>query len=202
MKLVCIAGHCGSGKTTAIEIMAQNLPNSAIVRGDLYLKDALLKRSKEFEEIYNIPLDRKQPFKCFMDVSVNASSVKNAERYIKMFTAFIPFIESEIEKAIIYHQKQSKDFILVEHITLPSMKTWAKADYRVIVTSENMFRIKKLKERMTSNYGENEERFTLLSEKTLALFAETANNVDYFIENKYNDNFEKELLSLFGKIVI
>ncbi len=182
--------------------MAQNLPNSVIVRGDLYLKDALLNNIKEFEDIYNVPLDREQPFSSFMSVSVGAFSVINIKNYIRMFNAFIPFIENEIEKAVEEHKKQDKDFILVEHVMLPSYKTWEKADYRAIITSENEQRIKKLKERMLSKHDKNEEKFTLLSETALTIFTERADNVDFIIKNKYNENFEKDLIECCQKIVM
>lgn len=194
MKLVCIAGNCGSGKTTAIEIMARCLPHSVVVRGDLYLKDALLNYSKEFKEIYNVPLDREQPFKSFMSVSTDASATINIKKYLQMFNVFMPFIENEIEKAVIEHKKQDKDFILVEHVALPSIKTWEKADYRVMIISENELRIKKLRDRMTSKHSDNEEKFTLLSETALTVLSETAVNVNFIIENKYNESFEKEII--------
>lgn len=200
MKLICIAGDCGSGKTTAIDIMAQNLPNSVMVRGDLYLKDALLNNTKEFEDIYNVPLDRKQPFQSFMSVSVSASTAINVKNYIRMFNAFIPFIENEIEKAI--KENKDKDFILVEYVALPSYKTWEKADYRAIITSENELRINKLKERMISKYDKNEEKFTLLSETALTLFTERADNVGFIIKNKYNKNFKNDLIKCCQKIVM
>jgi len=201
MKLICIAGNCGSGKTTAIDIMAQNLPNSVSVRGDLYLKDALLNNTKEFEDIYNVPLDSKQPFRSFMSVSVGASTAIKIEKYIRMFNAFKPFIENEIEKAIKEHKNQDKDFILVEYVALPSYKTWKKADYRAIITSEKELRIKKMKERMISKYDKNEEKFTLLSETALTIFTEKADNIDFIIQNKYNENFEKDLIECCQKIV-
>lgn len=202
MKLICMAGDCGSGKTTAIDIMAQNLPNSVIVRGDLYLKDALLNSTKEFEDIYNVPLDRKQPFRSFMSVSVSDSTAINIKNYIRMFNAFIPFIENEIEKAIKEYKNKDKDFILVEYVALPSYKTWKKADYRAMITSENELRINKLKERMISKYDKNEEKFTLLSETALTLFTERADNVDFIIKNKYNENFRNDLIECCQKIVM
>jgi len=192
-KLICIAGHCGSGKTTAIEIMAQHLSNSAIVRGDLFLKDALLNHAKDFENIYKILLDKEQPFQSFMRVSVDTSDIK---KYLQMFNAFIPFIESEIEKAVAEYKKQDIEFVLVEHITLPNMKIWQQADYRVMITSNRELRIKKLRERLTANHGENEEKFTLLSESALAVFSENANKIDFIIENRYNEFFENDLICL------
>jgi len=38
------------------------LQNSAIVRGDNFLKSAFINHKDDFEEIYNIPLDIDRPY--------------------------------------------------------------------------------------------------------------------------------------------
>ena len=200
MKIICITGHCGTGKTTAIKIMEKQLPNSAVVRGDKYWIDAILKHQNEFEEIYHIPLDMNKPYECLINVS-NDSNIENKEKFLKFFCSFAPFIEKNIEEKILECQKSAKDFILVEYVTLPMFQIWKKADFRIMITSNREKRHIKIAERTLEKRGtNNEDEFAKLRENVFARFIENINDVDITIYNKYNNEFAKELIELCDKI--
>jgi len=200
MKIICITGYRGSGKTTAIKIMANNLSNSAIIRGNIFLVYSLLKHTKEFEKIFKIPFDKENPYDCIISAG-NNDSVDNIERNRQFFKYIFPFIETEIEKAINEQKSRGREFILVEYVSLPIFKIWKQADYRVMIVSNKEQRGIKMCERMiTMNESFKEEGWHNLSEKLFEDIIENAENIDFTVENRYNENYEKDLIHLCQKI--
>ena len=200
MKIICIAGHCCSGKTTAIGIMAKHLPNSEIARSDNFLAAALIEHRKEFEEIYKIPLDTENPYESYRR-ALSDDSPESVKTYIKFENILSPFLENKVEKAV-EEKQQGKDFIIAEYVMLPVFKIWEYADYRIMITSNKELRAIKWRERaiIKGSYNKN-DRHHYVRENALAGIIENAGNIDFLVENKYDENFERDLIHLCQKIV-
>lgn len=198
MKIICVSGQFCSGKTTAIDIMAQNLPNSAIVHGDNYLTDALLNHQKEFEEIYQVNLDLMNPTASLRSVN-NIATTENIKTYIQFCNIFVPDIEKDIEKAVVENKKQGKEFIVVEYVSLPSFNIWKYADFRIMIVPNMEIRKKKLYERTIAKREYNED-FELIRESAFKDIIENAKNIDFVIENNFDENFENDLIHLCQEI--
>ena len=194
MKTVCIAGHCGSGKTTAIKIMEKHLPNSAVIRGDTFFTSNLRKYGKIFEEIYKAPMDMENPLNSFEFVHTEATGA-GIENYLRFFNAFAPSLENEIENAI-SEKKHGKDFVLVEYVTLPIFKVWKYADCRIMIVSNKNVRSEKLSERAALHNSTVNDVFTFVRETALSGLIENVSNVDFTVDNNYNEEFEKDLMRI------
>lgn len=201
MKIICISGYCCSGKSTAIEIMAHCLPNSAIVSGDDFLIAAILKHRKEFEEIYKTPLDIENLPECITHATNDASD-KCIKTYRRFCNIFLPFIESKIENAVEENKKQGRDFIIVDYVSLPSFKIWKYASCRVMIVSDKKLRAKKYRERAMTKHGSYNENWHNLRENVFVEVIENASDIDFLIENKYNEDFEKNLINICQKIAL
>ena len=191
MKTICIAGHCGSGKTTAIKVMEKRLPNSAVIRGDTFFTSNLRKYGKIFEEIYKTPMDMENPLNNF-EIAHTEATRESIENYRRFFNAFAPSLENEIENAI-SEKKHGKAFILVEYVTLPIFKVWQYADCRIMIVSNKKARSEKLSERAALHNSTVNDVFTFVRETALSELIENADNVDFTVDNDYNEKFEKDL---------
>jgi len=200
MKIICVSGQFCSGKTTAIDIMAQYLPNSAIIHGDIFLSDALLKHEKEFKEIYNVQLDHDKPTASLRSVN-NKQTAESVKTYMKFCNIFMPYIESKIKKAVAENKKQGKDFIIVEYVSLPSFKIWEYADYRIMIVPDKGIRTKKLYERTIAKREYNED-FELIRENAFMNIIDNAENIDFIITNNFDENFEKDLVCLSQRLAL
>jgi uridine kinase len=195
MKTICIAGHCCSGKTTAIGLMAQHLPNSIAVRSENLLAAALLNHRKEFEKFYGIPLNIENPYESYRHV-LNNASVENVKIYCQFLDVLAPFLENKMEEAV-GEKRYGKDFILVEYVMVPIFKMWRYADCRVMITSSKELRETKWRERAIAKGSYNENDFHhYVREAALTEITTNASNIDVTIENKYDENFEKDLVWL------
>ena len=195
MKTICISGLCGSGKTTAVTTLAQHLPNSAAVHGDIFFRTALLRHKNEFEEIYGFRLDTAQPGRSLRRAANNAS-IESIRKYHEFFHILAPYIEQEIENAVFANQKQGKNFCLVEYVTLPMFRIWAQADYRVIVFQNKELRKSKVRERTIEKYGQNSEEHHTFREAAWGTLIDNAIDIDFSVENRYDDTFERDLIIL------
>ena len=194
MKIICIAGHCGSGKTTAIKIMAKHLPNSAVVRGDSFFTSNLKKYGNVFEEIYKTHMNMENPLGSFEFVYKEATA-EGIENYLRFFNTFAVSLEEEIENAI-SEIKHGKDFVLVEYVTLPIFKVWQYADCRIMIVSNKKARSEKLSERAALRNSTVNDVFTFVRESALAGLIENVSNVDFTVENSYNEKFEQDLMGI------
>ena len=199
MKLICISGQFCSGKTMAVEILAEYLPNSAIVHGDDYFVDALLKHKNEFEEVYGASLDLEKPTASLRSVNDNFND-ESVKTYIRFCNIFMPYIESKIEKAVIKNKEQGKDFIIVEYVSLPKFKMWESADFRIMISPNKQVREAKLYERTIAKREYN-TGYELIRENAFEDIIRSANNIDFVINNNYDENFKKDLIYLSEKII-
>jgi uridine kinase len=194
MKVICITGQFGSGKTTAVGIMARCLPNSAAIYGDGFLVAALLQHQKEFEEIYQMPLDEDHPTASLRAANDKASP-ENIAVYRRFCEIFMPSIENEIEKAVAAERRQGKSFVVVEYVGLASFAIWRRADYRVVIKTDDKLRAANLYRRDVAKRSYN-EGFERLREKVFAEIIRKASGVDFIVENNFDEVFEKDLSGL------
>ena len=193
MKIICVSGEFCSGKTTAIDIMANHLPNSAIIHGDNFLNDALINHEKEFKEIYNVALDLTNPTASLRAVNNNLTS-ESIKTYIEFCNIFMPYIENKIEKIVAENREQGKNFVIVEYVSLPSFKIWESADFRIMIVPNQVIRKTKLYERTIAKREYNED-YEYIRKSAFKEIIENAKNIDFNIINYFDENFEKDLIS-------
>ena len=170
------------------------MPNSAVIRGDTFFTSNLRKYGKAFEEIYKTPMDMENPLNSFEFVYTEATE-EGIENYLRFFNAFAPSLENEIENAI-SEKKQGKNFVLVEYVTLPVFKVWQYADCRIMIVSNKKARSEKLSERAALHNSTVNDVFTFVRETALSELIENVGNVDFTVDNKYNEKFEKDLMRI------
>ena len=181
MKIICITGYSGAGKTTVAGILLKKLPNSALVEGDEYWRKSPLVFKNEFERIFNMPLDEKNCLQCLLS-ALDTGAVQGSE----YMCTIIPYVDSGIRESIEVQKKLNKDFVIVDYATLEYSKTWADADYRIVVDSPKQQRAEKFRERTFERYGYyNDKRFDI-REATIKIGLQEAKNVDFVIMNHYN----------------
>jgi hypothetical protein len=117
------------------------------------------------------------------------------EMFLKKLNAFAPSLEIEIENAILGNT-QGKDFILVEYVTLPIFKVWQYADCRIMIVSNKTIRSQNLHKRAALHKSTVNDIFTFVRETALSELIENVGNVDFMVENKYNEEFEKDLMRI------
>lgn len=193
MKIICISGHCCSGKTTAVGTIAKHLANTGIIRGDDYLIPALINHAKEFER-FGFCLDKENIGNCLLQAENDSQTTK--EIYQEFWCIIASCIENEIEQEVAKFKKQSKNYVVVEYVMLPILKIWKHADYRVIITTDKEKRFMQSCIRFTKGTGLPAERMFKshnLKEVVFGSIVENAVNVDFSITNNYDSQFDKEL---------
>lgn len=111
MKIVCIAGYCGVGKTTISKLISNELPNSIIIKGDTFWIDAILSKKEKFKEIYGLQLDEKKPYEMLINLS-NNKKLDSIKKFSDFFEEFVPFIENGIENEIQKYIQEKKTLLL------------------------------------------------------------------------------------------
>jgi dephospho-CoA kinase len=178
MKIICISGSMGSGKTTSAKLFVKILHGSVAIHGDDFMWGWEKQNQKEFNEIFEIP----------QGIESSVEYLRNnmtAEQLRKFVSACTPFVEKEIEKAICNQENLSLQFIIIEWAGLPGFKVWNRADYRVIVNSPHILLIERLKKRMEKKgYSEAAIKRRTNSIKDIP---QTMIRIDYIINNNSNE---------------
>jgi len=180
MKIICISGLSGSGKTKASDLFAKILPNSIVVHGDDFMRAWKKQNQKEFKEIFEIPHGIENPDKF-------RHNNMTAEQLCNFIDASLPFVETEIEKIIRNKENSNFQFIIIEWTGLPGFEIWNNADYRVIVNSPLDLLVKNLRNRMEKKGYNGEARKVRISDIKNVL--PSAERVDYIINNNYKESF-------------
>jgi len=176
MKIICISGSMGSGKTTTAKLFAKILQNSVAIHGDDFMWGWGKQNQKEFNEIFRIPQDIENPDKYLR----NNMTAEQLRKFVKACT---PFVETEIEKAIC--RQENIGFIIIEWAGLPGFKIWDRADYRAIISSPHTLLIERLKKRMEKKgYSEEAIKERINSTKRIP---QTEIKTDYTINNNSNE---------------
>lgn len=201
MKIICIAGHSCSGKSTALEFLRRFLPNSKTVSGDSFWLESLVHFAKEFEQIFGIPLDREKPGASLIRVECDPHTT--TEKYRELFHLRAAFVEKQINKEINKAKEQGKDYIIVEYVLLPVLDVWKSADFRIMVTSKKSVRAEQLLVRF-AKYGNPEDgarRSHNLREIVFGEVVDNAVDVDFVVQNNYDKTFERDLEKVCRKII-
>ena len=201
MKIICITGFSGSGKSKATDMFVENLPNSAAVMGSLFLRHSAPLFKKEFEEIFEMTLDMEHP-----EDSLREGVNKSAAQHRAYMDVIGSYIENEINTAIKNAEENGCEYFIVDWIELPILEIWKKADYRIMIDAQDDVRTYHLANRRN---GRSENAMKFYSERTSQIRKDTfrealvnAKGVDYLIFNEYDEHLKNEVEYLCQKIVM
>jgi len=199
MKIICLTGYSGSGKSKATDLFVENLPNATSIKGSVFLRNSAPLFPKEFEEIFEIPLDVNHP-----EDSLREGVNKSAFQHRAYMDVIASYMENEIENTIKTATEKGFGFLVIDWIELPKMEVWKRADYRIMVDAPDKIRTAHLINR--GGRSENVKKF--YSENTSIIRKETfkgvlcsAKLVDYLIYNEYDEHLSNEIQYLCDKII-
>ena len=150
--IIGISGGSGVGKTTLSRRIAEILPNSLLINGDIFMHA----RSKQLEE------------KILSNIGVKKeSNIFSYNYYLESFEntkTWVETIENEVIsdiKNVIIEKGKNKEYIIVDWVFLPLCKWFKKCDTSICVTSNYNLRLKRLSKRLQdkSIYNEGDRSF-------------------------------------------
>lgn len=150
--IIGISGGSGVGKTTLSRRIAEILPNSLLINGDIFMHA----RSKQLEE------------KILSNIGVKKeSNIFSYNYYLESFEntkTWVETIENEVIsdiKNVIIEKGKNKEYIIVDWVFLPLCKWFRKCDTSICVTSNYNLRLKRLSKRLQdkSIYNEGDRSF-------------------------------------------
>jgi len=200
--LISISGFCGTGKTTTAKIFAEKLPKVAVIRGDLPMFDAALVYPKEFENIFDMPLDVNDThYSISKGVNKGASPFR---AYLELVCQFVDCtIHREIERILANSKTSDTQHIVIEWGALPMCPIWEEADYRVMMDAPKDERNRKLYERPHPPRVPKEEYRNTgnIREEAVRDIMENAQGIDFHIYNTYDQNLEKDVEQVCQRIM-
>jgi len=198
MKVICIIGLPGSGKTTTSQLFSQNLQNAAYIDVDALTFNSVVLFAKEFEKIFGIPVNKENPFESLLFAFETSTDQVEA-----FFDAVHPFVNDKLNQIIKAKKSENIAFFIINYGEMSKMDIWKEADYRIhIATTQKRLEIFYRRENLLniSTYRPKySNRFvTFAVKKTLA----NTTDIDYTIHNHYEmDSLSAEVKKLSKKIM-
>jgi len=196
MKIICISGYSGGGKSTMLNIMEKNLPNSFAIR----VEEEMLKifNTKEAENFFGFPANNDNILVYLYKVA-NLNDL-NGER--TFFDLSKPYIEKKIIEMInSISFKNQPDFIIIDWIALPLFDIWNQANFRIIVEPADF--LEHMKRTISRNNSVPVNRQVV--EKRISAFKDVLSCIDntnyYIVKNYYNEEYELEIKDICIKLV-
>lgn len=156
--LIGVSGGSGVGKSTLSRRLAEILPNSILINGDIFMHT----RSKELEEKILERIGKKKDEKVF-SYNYYLESFENTKIWAKT-------IEKEVIKDIenaIKKRGDGKDYIIVDWVFLPLCKCFELCDETICVIANYDLRLERLTKRLQdkSIYNEGDRSFWSYKER-------------------------------------
>ena len=199
MKVICLTGYSGSGKSKATDLFVENLPNATVIKGSDFLRTSAPHFPKEFEEIFEMPLDAINP-----EDSLREGVNKSTRQHRAYMDVIASYMETQIKNAMNDARNKGFNFLIIDWIELPKMDVWKTANYRIMVDAPDDIRTN----RLLNRDGRSEKAKKFYSEKTSVIRRETFNEVlqnakpvDYLMYNGYNEHLLGEIQYLCQKII-
>jgi uridine kinase len=182
MKLICIAGDSGSGKTTIAKMLHDILPDALLILADNYLKNWIKYNIHEYKRIFNISQETIDADECRI-LRRNTT----LEQFREFISTVAPFVEDGVEKAVSSQENSKYCYAVIEWARLYKFKIWNRADYRITIKTQEEMRIKNLTERLVASgkYDDNAITVRIVPNPDI-LVADL--NPSFIIENNYDDN--------------
>jgi len=198
MKVICIIGLPGSGKTTTSQLFSQNLQNATYIDVDALTFNSVVHFAKEFEEIFGVPANKENPL-----VSLLFAFETSTEQVEAFFNAVHPFVNEQLNQIIEEKRSENITFFIINYGEMSKMDIWKEADYRIhLATTQKRLEIFYRRENLLniSTYRPKySNRFvTFAVKKTIA----NTTDIDYTIHNHFEmDNLIAEVKELSEKIM-
>ena len=195
-KVIMIAGHCGVGKTVAVEYFMQNLPNAVLLDCDAIMWDSIIKNPSVYEKVFGLPVTQDHGLKYMIDfISTGKMTVKIHKNFVD--TA-VPFVEAgvraEIERL---KSKGNADYIIAEWTCSPSYKKlWDAADVRVFIKAKTRELLTSVVIARTIRQGATPEAAAgeaNMRFESMTHLIDIAKNIDFELVNSYDEVFFQDL---------
>jgi dephospho-CoA kinase len=183
MKIICISGHCGSGKSEVAKIFAKKLPNSTLISADEFMFRWMGENPQQFKEAFGIS----QEIKDQDEYMCQARDKMNAEHFIAFIRACSNFVGEEIEKTLNNIKVSKYLFAIIEWLGLPQFKVWERADYNIIVNAEYELRKQRLRNRTKKEGGGYRKNPAEVRTPVVENILQNPIRIDFTINNNYNE---------------
>ena len=194
-KIIIIAGHSGSGKSTVAVHLTTFLPNSKIICYDQFMYKAIISNPEIFEKLFDVPIDTDCGHSYMIKV-INEGKMTFINHRIFCETV-LPYVESEATVELEKIKREHKyDFIITEWGGSSSFKKlWKNACFRIHVkpASDEMheFMLAKRSDREGANEQAKEE--ARIRRDSIRHLIDYAQNVDFTIINSYDQSLFEDI---------
>jgi dephospho-CoA kinase len=196
MTIICITGHCGSGKSEAAKSLLEYLPNASLINGDKYMFQWMTNYLEDFKEIFGIPKDI-----CDIGECAERGKQMTSDQFTKFIHATAPFIERNIEEEISKMHECNKSYLIIEWLGVPMFKIWERSEYRILVNSSFEQRSEKLLGRTFKEGRPYRENPAVIRTPVVENILKTIKNFNFILNNSYNESFSLECKLLCDKIL-
>jgi len=195
MKLICITGDSGSGKTTVAKKIQEFLPHSLLIHADDYMKNWVKHNIAECQRIFNISQETVGFNECRL-LCCNTT----LEQFRKFIATVTPFVEKDVEKIISLQKNGRYSYAIIEWAGLCNFKIWNRADYRITIKTQESMRIKNLTKKMVASgrYNDNAIKVRTVPDPDNH---KISLNPSFIIENNYDDNLYLNIQSVCSSII-
>jgi len=191
MKLICVAGHSGAGKTTLIKSLIRRLPEAKTITCDKFMFESVSHYRTQFEEMFNFSVDETDCANSFRRGTKNIAPVKLGA-YFKLI---VPYVERRIIDVIGEMKKQGTNYLFIDWLALPYFNLWASSDYRILVHSPEALRADNLKGRLLNegySLDDAMEQVKLRYPAVLDVIENANPRADFTVHNKYDKSLRGE----------
>jgi len=202
VKIICITGYSGSGKTTMLKLMQKYLPNSHLIYRDGNKETRNIQFPDEYEKKYGFPVNTDDVMEYFLNVAAFTANkdINNAYADVnvikKYYELVADYLEKKFEETLTkISTKSTSQYIIMDWISLPASKIWKKADYRIMVKPAKW-------DLLVKNVGKRKSTYEITPDianaRYLAAkdFVENAENITHVIINNYNEGYEQKIKDL------
>jgi len=191
MKLICVAGHSGAGKTTLIKSLTGKLSGAKTITCDKFMFESVSHYRSQFEEMFNFAVDDADCANSFRRGTKNIAPIKLGT-YFKLI---VPYVESRIMDVINEMQNQNTEYLFIDWLALPYFNIWGRSDYRVLVHSPEALRADNLKGRLLNegySLDDAMEQVHLRYPAVLDVIENANPRADFTVHNKYDKSLLEE----------
>lgn len=138
MKIIGVYGASGAGKSTAAKFIKENLNNSLLINGDIYMKEQMQKLDKEIFKALKIKKEE--------GVFSSNYFFQSYENQTTMVNVIKDSVTSMIKKEI--ETNNNKEFIIIDWLFLPMCDLYQECDITICIKADYEIRVSRLQSRL------------------------------------------------------